>query len=341
MSDMKLETAVNDRLAKGLLNVWYPVLPSYAVSDAPVGITRLSENIVIWRGEDGRVHALEDRCPHRGARLSMGWNLGDKVACWYHGVEVNHDGTVADVPAAEKCPMVGEERVRSYPVEERHGAIFLFFSDGVTEPTPLDLPDELASKQFSSFLCTASWQCNYRYAVDNVMDPMHGAYLHAMSHSMAEGDKTAKMRARKTGSGFVFEKTNQTGVNFDWVEWGETNAFWMRLSIPYQQKFGPGGPFFIIGLVTPVDEHNTQVFFWRARQVSGWQRDVWRFLYRTKLEELHWNVLEQDRVVLEAMAPDARDQEFLYDHDVGLSRVRRILEKKARAQVEQMQVAAE
>ena len=43
--------------------------------------------------------------------------------------------------------------------------------------------------------------------------------------------------------------------------------------------------------------------------------------------------MEQDRVVLENMAPGAREREHLYQHDVGLSRLRRILEKKAEEQV--------
>jgi hypothetical protein len=44
-------------------------------------------------------------------------------------------------------------------------------------------------------------------------------------------------------------------------------------------------------------------------------------------------VLEQDRLILEDMAPDARSHEFLYEHDQGVARVRRILEKRARDQV--------
>jgi len=330
-----IEARAEERLNKGLKNLWYPVLPSWAVQDAPVGITRLSENIALWRDVEGQVHAIEDRCPHRGARLSMGWNLGDRVACWYHGVEVDGTGTVRDVPAVASCPLVGQACVRSYPVEERQGAIFLWFGDDLNrEPAPLDLPEELTSEEYSAFLCTAGWKCNYRYAIDNVMDPMHGAYLHATSHSMAEGDKKADMKVRKTDTGFVFEKTTQKGVNFDWVEYGNTNSVWLRLSIPYRKEHGPGGPFTIVGFATPVDEENCQVFFWRIRQVQGWQRDVWRFLYRNKLESLHWDVLEQDRVVLERMAPNARDHEFLYQHDVGLSRLRRVMEKMARAQVE-------
>jgi phenylpropionate dioxygenase-like ring-hydroxylating dioxygenase large terminal subunit len=59
------------------------------------------------------------------------------------------------------------------------------------------------------------------------------------------------------------------------------------------------GCFWIVGFVTPIDANNTRVFFWRCRKVSGWQRNVWRFLYRNHLEKLHWDVLEQDRIILE------------------------------------------
>jgi hypothetical protein len=161
------------------------------------------------------------------------------------------------------------------------------------------------------------------------MDPMHGAYLHATSHSMAEGDKQADMRVRKTETGLMFEKVGQRDVNFDWVELGETGALWMRLAIPYKKKFGPGGNFGIIGFAVPVDGDNCQVYFWRTRKVQGWQRDAWRFLYRNRLEGLHWDVLEQDRYVLESLAPNARDHEFLYQHDVGMTRVRRMLRQRA------------
>ena len=322
-----------DLLETGVRNQWYPVVPSWRLHGAPLGITRLGENLVLWRDESGAVHALEDRCPHHGARLSLGWNLGEKLACWYHGVEVNGAGVVVDVPAVEKCPLVGKNAVRKYPALERHGAIFVYFGDALHPEAPaLALPEQLESAEWSSFLCTAYWQCNYRYAIDNVMDPMHGTYLHAQSHSMAQGERKAEFSARKTGTGLVFEKTGQTGVNFDWVEWGESGASWMRLSIPYQKKFGPGGSFFIVGFATPVDAENTEVFFWRCRKVEGWQRDVWRFLYRNRLEELHWQVLEQDHELLENMAPGARTRESLYQHDGGVSRVRRMLEAKAREQ---------
>lgn len=315
--------AIEALVSRGLPGFWYPVLPAWALKDKPIGITRLCRNIALWRNSTGAIHALEDRCPHRGARLSLGRNLGDRVSCRYHGVEVNGGGDIVAVPAVKETAMQAECKVKAYAVEERHNAIFVYFDQAGEGAPPLNLPEELESDEYSHMLCTATWRCNHQYAVDNVMDPMHGAYLHATSHSMAEGAKVSDMRTRRTETGFIFGKTDQSDVNFDWTEWGETNCLWLRLSIPYQKKFGPGGPFRIIGFATPVDEENTMVFFWRVRKVQGWQRNVWRFLYRNRLEGLHWSVLEQDRVMLENLAPAARDHEFLYQHDLGLSRVRR------------------
>lgn len=340
--DSKAMLAAETRriLDTGLRNLWHPVAPSWQVGSAPVGVTRLGEQIALWRDAQGTVHAIEDRCPHRGARLSLGWNLGDRLACWYHGVELDGGGVVRSVPAVKACPMEGKKCIKSYPVQERNGAIFLWFGlDQETPPTELQLPEQLASPEWSQFLCMSNWKVNYRYAVDNVMDPMHGTYLHAVSHSMAEGDRQADMRARKTPTGLIFEKTTQQGVNFDWVEIADTGGLWLRLSIPYRKRYGPGGSFFIVGFATPVDEKHCQVYFWRCRKVEGWQRDTWRFFYRNRLEGLHWAVLEQDQIVLETLHPEAREKEFLYEHDVGMARVRRMLEQRAAEQAAQLLAA--
>jgi phenylpropionate dioxygenase-like ring-hydroxylating dioxygenase large terminal subunit len=331
--DALLKQDTEHILNSGIRNLWYPVAPSWQVGNAPIGITRLSEQIVLWRDGDGKVNALEDRCPHRGARLSLGWNLGDRVACWYHGIEIEGSGTVRKVPASAHCALEGKQCVKSYPVREAAGAVFLWFGiDAKAEAAPLQLPEELTSDEYSHFLCMSNWKTNYRYAIDNVMDPMHGSYLHATSHSMAEGDKQAEMRVRKTPTGLMFEKVGQRDVNFDWVELGDTGCLWLRLAIPYKKRYGPGGNFGIVGFATPVDETHCQVYFWRTRKVQGWQRSVWRFMYRNRLEALHWAVLEQDQFVLESLPDNARTREYLYEHDVGVVRVRRMLEKRAAEQ---------
>ncbi len=226
----------------GLRGLWYPVLPSWAVQGTPVGITRLSENIVVWRDSDGRIHAVEDRCPHRGARLSLGWNprrprRSAGTTVW----RCAEMGVVAAVPAVHACPLEGQKALPAYAAREIEGAIFLYFPIADEPPPPLELPEELTSDAYSRMLCTAHWKCNWRYAVDNVMDPMHGAYLHAQSHSMAEGDKKAEFRTRRTPTGFIFEKTGQMGVNFDWVEFGQSGRSGYACPSPTRRSSAQAG----------------------------------------------------------------------------------------------------
>jgi len=333
---------VENLLEQGLRNTWYAVCPSHFVTQQPISVRRFGRKIALWRDSTGKVRALEDHCPHRGAPLSQGVNHGDRLGCPYHGVQVHYDGTVTKVPGSPGCKLEGSRPTLSFHVREAHGAVFLYNSAvNIDEAPDFTFPEELDSPEFSHFLCYSEWKCDYRYALDNVMDPMHGTFLHKQSHSMSEGDNKATFQIRDTDTGFVFEKVGQRSVNFDWTEWGSTGLNWMRLEIPYPKTGGPGGNFAIIACVTPINTELCAAFFWRCRKVQGWLRDTWRFLYRNRLEARHWAVLEQDRVMLEQMEYDANEREGLYQHDIGLVRLRRLLRRLAEEQVEQTEQAGQ
>jgi phenylpropionate dioxygenase-like ring-hydroxylating dioxygenase large terminal subunit len=327
---------IDDLVDRGLEDQWYAVAKSVQVKPGrPHPVKALGRDLVLWRDAGGRLHCLEDHCPHRGARLSCGEVLGDNIACRYHGVTLDGSGTIVRVPAMPDCALEGRRAVESFPVEEANDAIFVYFaSTAHPQSVPLALPEEFTSPEWTSILCESAWACNYRYALDNLADPMHGCYLHANSFTLAFGAKQDQMRIERTGTGFIVARVAQQGENFDWTEMvTETAAPYCRLDIPYPAAAGPGGPFRIIGFTTPVDEKNCLVFFWRMRKASGLAREVWQFLYRATLEERHWHVLEQDREMLEAMPADAHKREMLYQHDVGVARIRQALVNKAKAQI--------
>ncbi|HEY5350780.1 MAG TPA: Rieske 2Fe-2S domain-containing protein, partial [Candidatus Lustribacter sp.] len=55
-------TEIRRYLELGLRNRWWPLVASALVGDAPVGLTRLGEKLVVWRDAAGDVHAQEDYC---------------------------------------------------------------------------------------------------------------------------------------------------------------------------------------------------------------------------------------------------------------------------------------
>lgn len=322
-------------LQLGLRDRWYPLCPSAQVRrGALTRIERAGEELLLWRDAAGRVHVQEDRCPHRGARLSLGVHMGDRVACNYHGVQVDADGVVVSVPGNPGCALEGRRALRTFPAEEHAGAVFAWFGADEDAPAaPLPLPGPIAGGDWSSFLCYIEWDAPYLYSLDNLLDPMHGAFLHRNSHAMSSGRREAVFQIRDTDAGFVFEKTDQVGVNFDWVQWVDAGLPHAVLDIPYPATAGPGGRFTIVAALTAIDAGRHAGFFWRCRQVSGWERDSWRFLYANRIEERHFAVLEQDREMAETMPADAWDRENLYQHDIALVRMRRMLRTEAARQV--------
>lgn len=330
-SPAELEARIAD---EGLRGNWYPLTATRNVGAAPLALERMGERIVLWRDANGGLHAQEDRCPHRGARLSQGRVIAETIVCPYHGIAIDANGCIESVPALPGCPIEGRRAVRTYALQDVGGAVFAYFPTPANEPpVPFVPPSEFADPQWTHFVCETTWKTNYRYAIENVMDPMHGPYLHGDSHTMFVGAKDDIMEITDTPTGFIISRKMQKDVAFDWTEYGETGAVWMRLDIPYPATGGPGGPFRVIGFATPIDEQTTQIFFWRLRKVSGWERDLWRFLYRERLEARHYAVLEQDRIVLEGMPADAREHETLYQHDIGVTRLRRRFKAIAREQV--------
>lgn len=333
MNPADLEQRAESLLAKGLPGRWYVVAKSAEVAPGKVRAVRaLARDLVVWRGEDGRVRCLEDRCPHRGARLSLGEVVDSDVACRYHGVTVDGEGRIVRVPAMGTCGLEGRKATESYAVTEAADGIFVWFpAPGHAEPAPLALPHELTSPEWCSFLTTAPWNCSYRCVLDNLVDPMHGIYLHNDTFTLSRGSREDKVQIEPTPGGFIVERVAQQGVNVDWAEVAiETSFTWSRVLIPYPPAGGPGGPMYVIACVTPVDESSCRIFFWRTRQVSGTAREAWRFLFRAHLEVRHWYVLEQDRKMMASIHPDARSRELLYQNDLGVVRLRRILAHKAR-----------
>ena len=322
-------------LATGLRNRWYLIASSAEIGQEPVGMTRLSENIVLWRDPSGSINAIEDRCPHRGVKLSIGDVVDGLLRCAYHGVEVDGYGKVEHVPALPGCPLEGRTVLKHYPIIEQYQAVFAYFGDDAhREPPPLELPAELVRDDWSGMLYSDVWHANYRYVYDNLVDPMHTPFLHGETYTLQYGKKDDKIAIRDTGHGFETYREGQTGVNADCLEWVESDSsFYSRVEIPLPPTVGPGGSMWIIFFATPVDTNSTRINIYRMRNVVDWQQELWTFLFKFRMDGYTNHVVNQDKRALEAMPPWPAE-EGLYQHDAGVTKLRRHIERLAKAQAE-------
>ena len=327
-----LDAQVERMVGTGLRNRWWCIGPSAMVADKPVGLMRLGSKLVAWRDAEGKVNLVDDWCPHRGAPLSMGRLAEGRLSCRYHGIEITGEGRVSAVPALPDCHLLGKKLVRSYPVVEHFQGLWAWFgADESVPPVPLVFPEEFTSPEWTGFPISATWQTNYQYVWDNVIDIMHPEYLHKDTQYFETGVAN-KVKITPTGTGFKVNREIYAGDNVEVMEFIDNGAFWFRVGFHAPPACGPGGNWRVWPLATPIDEHRSQVTIWRMRHVSGWEGDLFRFIFNTKLEQYNWAIVLEDKVMLEAMPPWPA-AENLYQHDIGPARLRRHVRDEARRQL--------
>ncbi|KKC27175.1 aromatic ring-hydroxylating dioxygenase subunit alpha [Sphingomonas sp. SRS2] len=195
-----------------LRNCWYMASWSDGVGLGEViGRTILDEAVALFRDPSGGIGAVEDRCPHRFAPLSAGKvNAEGIVVCGYHGLGFDRTGACVANPHGT---VLRGAKVRSWPVVERHGIIWIWMGEA-ERCDPASIPDfawlDSAPASARSHGEILSGGGGYDLYVDNIMDLSHTDYLHA--ETLGKG-------------GVVFNKPNVTTTD-EWVEvsWESRNA---------------------------------------------------------------------------------------------------------------------
>lgn len=170
--------------AAGFPGYWYPVEWSSEVTKKPRQVTLRGEKLVLVR-DGGRAFALHDRCLHRGVPLSLGrQEFPGTLSCPYHGWTYRlRDGELcAVITDGPSSPMCGKAAVRTYPVEERLGLVWVFSGEGAPHRLDDQLPKELTDgAPFSIGGRLEVRRGNWRLAAENGFDEGHAKYLHRTS----------------------------------------------------------------------------------------------------------------------------------------------------------------
>ena len=191
-----------------LRNCWY-----VAALDDEVARMRtlrrliLNEPVVLYRKRSGAPVALEDRCRHRQAPLSKGVVKGDDIECPYHGMRYAPDGRCVRIPSQDAIP--DDARVRSWPVAERHGWIWIWMGDpGKADPGLIEdfrWRDDPGWRSKGELL---PLKASYRLLVENLCDLTHVPFVHPTSLNetmIARGGETP-VTTRRDGSSVAVER---------------------------------------------------------------------------------------------------------------------------------------
>lgn len=115
---------------------WHPVALSSDVGEQPHAAALLEHPLVLWRDSTGGVHAWADRCPHRGAKLSLGRVCGDRLECPYHGWQFATSGHCEHVPALPEFVPPAGHMARAYFCVEQYGLIWVRMAASHTTAAP-------------------------------------------------------------------------------------------------------------------------------------------------------------------------------------------------------------
>jgi phenylpropionate dioxygenase-like ring-hydroxylating dioxygenase large terminal subunit len=251
-----------------LRRYWQPVAMTNEVSDLPLAIRILGEDLVLFRDHSGQWGLMHRHCAHRGASLEYGIVMDCGIKCCYHGWHFDIDGRLIDAPAEPLGSPVRNKVVQgAYPVREEQGIVFAYL--GPPEQVP-EFPvydtmclDDTDRKTFS-----LSMPANWLQVYENTQDPIHVLHLHALSSGVQFGAASGveqlieyrdtplgmmNIQTRRVG-GHLWTRTtdsilpngNQTGAI--WEE-AESRKIFQRVSM--------------LRWMVPIDNTHTMTIGWR------------------------------------------------------------------------------
>ena len=156
---------------------WHPVTASAGLATGAMQPVRLLEQeLIVWRGSDGAVHAWDDRCPHRGARLSLGRVARDRVVCAYHGWQFDGGGACRLQPAHPRDTPPAAACARTFQAREAYGMVWACLGQPVRALPPYP---EHEDRHLRRVLCGPYpvHACGPRI-VENFLDMAHFPFIH-------------------------------------------------------------------------------------------------------------------------------------------------------------------
>jgi len=161
---------------------WYFVSPS---KDLRIGKAISAEicgqQLVLFRGEDGKARALDAFCPHMGTHLGVGHVEGNQIRCFFHHWRFDEKGKCTDIPCQKNIP--DKAKLRTYPVIEKYDSIWIHPQNTVAKKLA-DFPELQDCDLTVSFGNSYFRSCHHHVTMINGIDPQHLKTVHKLNIEM-------------------------------------------------------------------------------------------------------------------------------------------------------------
>jgi phthalate 4,5-dioxygenase len=178
-NNLLTRTDPKTRCGELLRRYWQPVALSEELPQggAPLKVTILGEDLVLFRDDQGRPGLLGLHCSHRGTDLSYGRVEDGGLRCLYHGWLYDVAGCVLEQPGEPGGGANRSEiRHRAHPCREAGGVIFTYMGPGA--PPLLPNYEFLTVPEPQRTVTKIFYRCNYLQGNEGNIDPVHLSFLH-------------------------------------------------------------------------------------------------------------------------------------------------------------------
>jgi len=187
---------------------WYPLAVEGELHlNKPNVRWLLGRKIVFFRDEtrppSGGWRAIDDRCPHRLAPMSMGRvdRAEGRITCRYHGYEFDGQGVCTKIPGNLQGIESSSPRncVASFPTQVRQGLVWVWGDDGPARHVesaakePPVMPELEGARLFVARYFPVDWL----YMTENSFDPLHAQFLHEGAAPMYQAENAIPMQGYK------------------------------------------------------------------------------------------------------------------------------------------------
>ncbi|AXA33550.1 aromatic ring-hydroxylating oxygenase subunit alpha [Francisella adeliensis] len=289
------------------LKSWYAITHIKEIKNKPTKLERFGKNLVAWRS-NSEIIVMENRCPHRGAELSLGKVCDNAIKCPFHGFEFDTTGRCRYTPETQSS--IPKLKAKTYPTKIVADMLWInIFGEDLDNSYAFEFIESLHNEfkgKYSIF--TDTWNNNIRHCIENQLDYTHLATVHKKS----------------IGRGYKIPQNVDLKVTNNYLAAYKDNKLMLKYILPNLWMLNNADSLKITVYFVPINENKTKLYLINYR----------KFLISKPIKPLadlvfsitNKIILNEDKRVVKTQKfdEDYNTKDFLLRHDQIIKEFRKI-----------------